>query len=166
MDFLHNPDDSKPDHVLIADSLRIEISRALETLSEKEKSTDPILWNCRYKEMSLEEIGKKYDLTRERVRQIKEKAIRKLKVKSWSRNLVLFRLILVLYLMQTRFTYNGNIIRHFIIHIWVAVYLDYNQSISVSDLFAVIVRRLLDFIFFLWPCFEKKKSSHVSQIIF
>ncbi|HNP47391.1 MAG TPA: RNA polymerase sigma factor RpoD/SigA [Bacteroidia bacterium] len=89
MDFLHNPDDSKPDHVLIADSLRIEISRALETLSEKEKEVLIQYYGIAgTKEMSLEEIGKKYDLTRERVRQIKEKAIRKLKVKSRSRNLV------------------------------------------------------------------------------
>lgn len=89
MDFLHNPDDSKPDHVLIADSLRIEISRALETLSEKEKEVLIQYYGIAgSKEMSLEEIGKKYDLTRERVRQIKEKAIRKLKVKSRSRNLV------------------------------------------------------------------------------
>jgi RNA polymerase primary sigma factor len=91
MDLLHDPEAAKPDDELMLDSLRIEINRVLATLSEKEKSILIQFYGiggCQA--MSLDEIGQKYDLTRERVRQIKEKAIGKLKVNSRRKHLLPF----------------------------------------------------------------------------
>ncbi|MBX7205677.1 MAG: RNA polymerase sigma factor RpoD/SigA [Bacteroidia bacterium] len=78
----HEPE---PDKILITESLCKEIDRSLSTLSEREREII-----CHYfgllgrTEMSLEEIGEKFGLTRERVRQIKEKGIRRLKFTSRS----------------------------------------------------------------------------------
>jgi RNA polymerase primary sigma factor len=77
-----------PDRDLIDDSLRKEIERSLTTLSVREAD----ILRCFFglagtPQYSLEEIGEKFELTRERVRQIKEKAIRKLKQTSRSKNL-------------------------------------------------------------------------------
>ena len=70
-----NPDDS-----LINDSLRTEIERSLTTLTEREADVIRLYFGLGSKHaMTLEEIGEKFDLTRERVRQIKEKAVRRLK---------------------------------------------------------------------------------------
>ena len=70
-----NPDDS-----LINDSLRTEIERSLQTLTEREADVIRLYFGLSSKHaMTLEEIGEKFDLTRERVRQIKEKGIRRLK---------------------------------------------------------------------------------------
>jgi RNA polymerase primary sigma factor len=83
-----NKDMPLPDRDLITDSLRKEIERSLTTLSVREAD----ILRCFFglagtPQYSLEEIGEKFELTRERVRQIKEKAIRKLKQTSRSKNL-------------------------------------------------------------------------------
>ncbi|MAZ58353.1 MAG: RNA polymerase subunit sigma [Flavobacteriales bacterium] len=76
-----NPDDS-----LINDSLRTEIERSLMTLTEREADVIRLYFGLGSKHaMTLEEIGEKFDLTRERVRQIKEKGIRRLKHTSRSK---------------------------------------------------------------------------------
>ena len=76
-----NPDDS-----LINDSLRTEIERSLMTLTEREADVIRLYFGLGSKHaMTLEEIGEKFDLTRERVRQIKEKAVRRLKHTSRSK---------------------------------------------------------------------------------
>jgi len=80
MDILFDPNDPRPDDNLRAESLSIEVRRVLETLTERESEVIVLFYgigtNTSY---TLEEIGEKYDLSRERVRQIKEKAIRKLR---------------------------------------------------------------------------------------
>ncbi|MDO6676220.1 RNA polymerase sigma factor RpoD/SigA [Tenacibaculum sp. 1_MG-2023] len=73
----------KPDKDLIQESLRLEISRSLETLSPRESDIIKLFYGLgNYRPMSLTEIGETFDLTRERVRQIKEKGIRRLKQRS------------------------------------------------------------------------------------
>ena len=76
------PDDDSPmaDDELVMESLRNEINRALLTLSERERHIIEAFFGINQPEMTLEEIGDKFGLTRERVRlQIKEKAIRRLR---------------------------------------------------------------------------------------
>ena len=63
----------------VNESLSREIDRALSTLSEREKEIIQMFFGITHQEMTLEEIGDKFNLTRERVRQIKEKAIRRLR---------------------------------------------------------------------------------------
>ncbi|MDI9537579.1 MAG: sigma-70 family RNA polymerase sigma factor, partial [Bacteroidota bacterium] len=70
------------DRSLINESLLTEINRALEILSEREREIIKMFFGIGYVEMTLEEIGDKFGLTRERVRQIKEKAIRRLRQNS------------------------------------------------------------------------------------
>jgi len=81
------PTDSKgTDEELMQESLRREIERSLSTLSEKERDVINLYYGIgRNHGLTLEEIGAKFDLTRERVRQIKEKAIRRLRHTSRSR---------------------------------------------------------------------------------
>ncbi len=80
LDVLENPDAPNADMSLISESLQTEIHRALSTLTEREKHVILYFYGIGMKHsLTLEEIGEKYGLTRERVRQIKEKAIRKLK---------------------------------------------------------------------------------------
>ena len=67
------------------DSLNKEIERALSTLATREKEIIKSFFGIGCQEMTLEEIGERFGLTRERVRQIKEKAIRKLKTTSRSK---------------------------------------------------------------------------------
>ena len=67
------------DKKLVLESLREEINRALQTLNERERNIIEAFFGINQPEMTLEEIGDKYGLTRERVRQIKEKAIRRLR---------------------------------------------------------------------------------------
>ena len=67
------------DKTLVMESLREEIKRALQTLNERERMVTEAFFGINQPEMTLEEIGTKHGLTRERVRQIKEKAIRKLR---------------------------------------------------------------------------------------
>lgn len=88
LDLLINTSDEKPDSGLMHDSLTFEIDRALRTLTEKEKSILMQYYGIAGNQASsLEEIGEKLDLTRERVRQIKEKAIAKLKNSSRNKHL-------------------------------------------------------------------------------
>ncbi len=83
-----NKDLPLPDKNLITDSLRKEIERTLTTLSQREADILRLYFGLNgTAPHTLEEIGEKFDLTRERVRQIKEKAIRKLKQTSRCRNL-------------------------------------------------------------------------------
>ncbi|WP_434503767.1 sigma-70 family RNA polymerase sigma factor [Prevotella sp.] len=79
LDVLPNNDATMADNQLVQESLRDEISRALKTLNERERSIVEAFFGINQSEMTLEEIGDKYGLTRERVRQIKEKAIRRLR---------------------------------------------------------------------------------------
>jgi RNA polymerase primary sigma factor len=81
------PADSKgTDEELMQESLRREIERSLSTLSEKERDVINLYYGIgKNHGLTLEEIGAKFDLTRERVRQIKEKAIRRLRHTSRSR---------------------------------------------------------------------------------
>jgi RNA polymerase primary sigma factor len=79
-DALYSEDTSSPDKVLISDSLSKEIDRALNTLSQRESNIIRLYFGLNGKQAyTLEEIAEKYNLTRERVRQIKEKAIRRLR---------------------------------------------------------------------------------------
>ena len=84
---LMSPEDSKStDEELMQESLRREIQRSLSTLSEKERDVINLYYGIGMNHgLTLEEIGAKFDLTRERVRQIKEKAIRRLRHTSRSR---------------------------------------------------------------------------------
>ena len=80
LDVLVNDDSPKADKELIVESLRAEINRSLSTLTDRESEVIKMFYGIDgYREISLEEIGTKFDLTRERVRQIKEKAIKRLK---------------------------------------------------------------------------------------
>ena len=80
MDVLFNPEDPQPDNQLMASSLSTEIHRALSTLTERESDIVTLFYGIGLNHgMTLEEIAEKHDLTRERVRQIKEKSIRRLR---------------------------------------------------------------------------------------
>jgi RNA polymerase primary sigma factor len=82
LDVLENDQAEDSDKSLINESLREEINRTLSTLSDREADIIKLSFGIGCKEMRLEEIGAKFDLTRERVRQIKEKALRNLRKKS------------------------------------------------------------------------------------
>ena len=85
-DLMQNESSQAPDKELIGESLQLEITRALSTLTEREADVVKLFFGLGGKHPhSLEEIGEKFDLTRERVRQIKEKAVRRLKHGSRSR---------------------------------------------------------------------------------
>lgn len=86
MDVLGDDDQPNPDHTLIKESLRREVERALYTLTTREADVIRLYFGLAGEQpMTLEEIGERFDLTRERVRQIKEKAIRRLKHTSRSK---------------------------------------------------------------------------------
>ena len=85
LDVLVNADSPNADRGLINESLGTEIDRALSTLTEREKDIVKYFFGIGCPEMTLEEIGDKFGLTRERVRQIKEKAIRRLRHSSKSK---------------------------------------------------------------------------------
>lgn len=85
LDVLVNDDSPIADKSLMSESLSKEIDRALATLTERESEIIKMFFGIGYQEMTLEEIGGKFGLTRERVRQIKEKAIRRLKQNSRSK---------------------------------------------------------------------------------
>ena len=88
LDVLENDMEEKPDQGLINDSLRKEVARALSTLTQRESDVIALYFGLNGEHpMTLEEIGEKFNLTRERVRQIKEKAIRRLRHTSRSRAL-------------------------------------------------------------------------------
>ena len=79
LDVLVNDDSPVADNTLMHESLRKEIDRALSTLTERESEIIKMFFGIGCQEMTLEEIGDNFGLTRERVRQIKEKAIRRLR---------------------------------------------------------------------------------------
>ena len=85
LDVLVNPDSPNADRGLINESLSTAVDRALETLTERQRDIIKYFFGIGTSEMTLEEIGEKFDLTRERVRQIKEKAIRRLRHSSRSK---------------------------------------------------------------------------------
>lgn len=88
LDVLENELDEKPDSELMNDSLRREVQRALSTLTQREADVIALYFGLNGEHaMTLEEIGEKFSLTRERVRQIKEKAIRRLRHTSRSKAL-------------------------------------------------------------------------------
>ena len=84
LDVLPNGDSPTTDKSLMNESLATEIDRALSTLSEREKEILQMLFGIGCQEMTLEEIGDHFGLTRERVRQVKEKALRRLRSTSRS----------------------------------------------------------------------------------
>ena len=80
---MQSGDAPRPDGQLMAQSLKIEIERALGTLNYKEAKVIKMFYGIGNETMSsLDEIGEKFDLTRERVRQVKQKAIRRLQLGS------------------------------------------------------------------------------------
>ena len=88
LDVLENDSEDTPDSDLMVDSLRKEVQRALSTLTQREADVVTYYFGLNGAHvMTLEEIGEKFNLTRERVRQIKEKAIRRLRHTSRSKAL-------------------------------------------------------------------------------
>ncbi len=86
LDVLENSDSPRADSFLMNESLLKEINRALATLTEREREVIKLFFGIGMNQgLTLEEIGAKFDLTRERVRQIKEKGIRRLRHKSRSK---------------------------------------------------------------------------------
>jgi len=83
-----NDSNTEPDSPLIKESLKMEVDKVLGSLSEREAEVIRLYFGLvNERSMTLEEIGERFKLTRERVRQIKEKSIRKLRHASRSRNL-------------------------------------------------------------------------------
>ena len=88
LDVIQDDHQPPPDDLLLDESLRIEVKRALKTLSDREAEVIKLYFGLdREHPLTLEEIGERFSLTRERVRQIKEKAIRRLRHTSRSRML-------------------------------------------------------------------------------
>lgn len=86
LDVLVNSDSPRADTELLSESLQREIERSLSTLTERERDVIRLFFGIGMNHgLTLEEIGAKFDLTRERVRQIKEKAIRRLRHTSRSK---------------------------------------------------------------------------------
>jgi RNA polymerase primary sigma factor len=85
LDVLVNDDSPVADRTLMNESLSTEVERALSTLTDRERDIVKLFFGIGSQEMTLEEIGEKFGLTRERVRQIKEKAIRRLRQQSRSK---------------------------------------------------------------------------------
>ncbi|MEX0981173.1 MAG: RNA polymerase sigma factor RpoD/SigA [Bacteroidales bacterium] len=85
LDVLVNNDSPNADNSLIGESLAREVERALATLTERERDIIKLFFGIACQDMTLEEIGERFGLTRERVRQIKEKAIRRLRHTSRSK---------------------------------------------------------------------------------
>jgi RNA polymerase primary sigma factor len=88
LDVIQNDQQPSPDFTLMTESLKTEIDRALSTLTEREAEVIKLYFGLNKEHsLTLEEIGERFNLTRERVRQIKEKAIRRLRHASRSKNL-------------------------------------------------------------------------------
>ena len=88
LDVLENDSEPDPDNELMNESLGREVERALSTLTQREAEVIRLYFGIGVEHsLTLEEIGEKFDLTRERVRQIKEKAIRRLRHTSRSKGL-------------------------------------------------------------------------------
>jgi RNA polymerase primary sigma factor len=91
LDVMVSDDEPRPDSMLISESLRREVERALTTLTKREADVLRFYFGLGgVPPLSLEEIGEKFSLTRERVRQIKEKSIRRLRNTSRSRALKVY----------------------------------------------------------------------------
>jgi len=88
MDFLANDKQELPDQILLSESRKVEIENVLTTITDRESEVIRLYFglDCE-RAYTLEEIGEKFSLTRERVRQIKEKALKKLRHKSRSQKL-------------------------------------------------------------------------------
>ena len=85
-DVMVNSDSPKADRDLLKESLQMEIERTLDTLSEREKEIIKLYFGIGMNHgLTIDEIGEKFDLTRERVRQIKEKALKRLRQSTRSR---------------------------------------------------------------------------------
>ncbi len=90
-EIIRNPDSKMPDGDLVKESLREEIRRVLKTLTPREEKIIKMYFGVDYERpYTLEEIGERLKLTRERVRQIKERALSRLRHQSRSQNLRLF----------------------------------------------------------------------------
>ncbi len=88
LDVLENDELPSPDTILMSESLKEEVERALSKLAEREAEVIRLYFGFGTDEpLTLEEIGEKFNLTRERVRQIKEKAIRRLRNTTRSKEL-------------------------------------------------------------------------------
>ncbi len=87
LDVLPNTDSPMADNELVMESLREEVASALNVLNERERNIIECFYGINQREMTLEEIGDKFGLTRERVRQIKEKALRRLRQNTKSKQL-------------------------------------------------------------------------------
>jgi RNA polymerase primary sigma factor len=88
LDVIQDERTPMPDHELMRESLSKEVERALNTLTEREAEVIRLYFGLgREHSLTLEEIGEKFQLTRERVRQIKEKAIRRLRHATRSKHL-------------------------------------------------------------------------------
>jgi RNA polymerase primary sigma factor len=88
LDIIEDQEQPAPDNTLITESLRIELERALSTLTPREAEVVKLYFGIDLEvPMTLEEIGERFNLTRERVRQIKEKALRRLRHASRSKPL-------------------------------------------------------------------------------
>jgi len=90
LEVLPNEDTPNTDNLLVQESLQEEIGRSLELLNERERNILKAFFGIGQPEMTLEEIGEKFGLTRERVRQLKEKAIRRLRHDAHSKRLKAF----------------------------------------------------------------------------
>ncbi|MCL1867690.1 MAG: sigma-70 family RNA polymerase sigma factor [Paludibacter sp.] len=90
LDVMINEDSPNADRILINESLSKEVDRALNTLGDREKEIVRKFFGIGEAEMTLEEIGDEFGLTRERVRQIKEKAIRRLRQSNKSKMLITY----------------------------------------------------------------------------
>jgi len=87
LDILPNDQQPPPDSELMRESLRVEVQQVLNTLTQREAEVVKLYFGLDGVVLTLEEIGEKFNLTRERVRQIKEKAIRRLRHASRSKSL-------------------------------------------------------------------------------
>ena len=88
MDIIEDSEAEEPEAKIMMESMSEEVNGALETLSERERVVLEMYFGInRDSAMTLNEIGEEFDLTRERVRQIKEKAIQRLRHRSRSKNL-------------------------------------------------------------------------------
>ena len=91
LEIVSNPDDDKPDDVLMRSSLQIEVQRVLTRLSERERDVVVLYYGIGNNNgLSLNQIGEKYELSRERVRQIRDKAVTKLKQSLKNKNIRTF----------------------------------------------------------------------------
>jgi RNA polymerase primary sigma factor len=91
MDLIEDPDAEETDHTIISESLQDEIHDALESLSEKEATIIKLYFGIGAEQgMTLDEIAQQYRITKERVRQIKERGLTKLRYKARSKNLRMY----------------------------------------------------------------------------